>query len=70
MIGGFREVNKFLVMELFPIPQISTVLQELEGFTFATVLDLNMGYYTIWLDPDAPKICIIIFPGESILTSG
>jgi hypothetical protein len=38
------------------------VLQELEGFTFATALDLNMGYYTIRLDPDASKICTIIFP--------
>jgi hypothetical protein len=37
------------------------VLQELEGFTFATALDLNMGYYTIRLDPDASKICTIIF---------
>ena len=44
------------------MPKISTVLQELEGFTFATALDLNMGYYTIRLDPDASRICTIIFP--------
>ncbi len=37
------------------------VLQELEGFTFATALDLNMGHYTVRLDPDASKICTIIF---------
>jgi hypothetical protein len=30
--------------------------------TFAMALDLNMGYYTIRLDPDASRICIIIFP--------
>ncbi len=35
------------------------MLQELEGFTEATALDLNMGYYTIWLDPAASKICTI-----------
>jgi hypothetical protein len=46
-ISDFREVNKRLVRKLFPIPKISTVLQELEGFTFGTALDLNMGYYTI-----------------------
>ncbi len=34
----------------------------MEGFTFATALDLNMGYYTIRLDPDASKICTIILP--------
>jgi hypothetical protein len=38
------------------------MLQELDGFTFATALYLNMGYYTIHLDPDAFKICTIIFP--------
>ncbi len=39
------------------------VLQEIEGFSFATALDLNIGYYyTIRLDPDASKICTIIFP--------
>jgi hypothetical protein len=37
-------------------------LQEIEGFSFATALDLYMGYYTIRLDPDASKICTIIFP--------
>jgi hypothetical protein len=26
-----------------------------------TALDLNMSYYTIRLDPDASKICTIIF---------
>jgi hypothetical protein len=56
------EVNKRLVRKTFPIPQISTVLQEIEGFSYATALDLNMGYYTIRLDPDASKICTIIFP--------
>ena len=40
-------------------PKISTLLQELEGFKYATSLDLNMGYYTIRLDPDAQKICMI-----------
>jgi hypothetical protein len=60
-ISDFREVNKRLVRKPFPIPKISTVLQELEGFTSATARDLNMGYYTICLDPDASKICTIIF---------
>jgi hypothetical protein len=61
-LSNVWEVNKRLIRKPFPIPKISTVLQELEGFTFATALDLNMGYYTIRLDPDASKICTIIFP--------
>jgi hypothetical protein len=58
----FGEVKKSLVRKPFPIPKVSTVLQELEGFFFATALDLNMGYYTIRLDSDASKICIILYP--------
>jgi hypothetical protein len=38
------------------------VLQELEGLSFAMDLDLNKGYYLIRLDPDASRICTIIFP--------
>ncbi len=45
--------------------KISTVLQELEGFTFATALDLNIGYYNIRLDTDASRICTIIGDGTS-----
>jgi hypothetical protein len=61
-LSNFQEVNKRFIRKPFPIPKISTVLQELEGFTFATALDLNMGYYTIRLDPNASRICTIIFP--------
>ena len=61
-LTDFRKLNKMLVRKPFPLPKISVVLQELEGFTYATSLDLNMGYYTIRLDPDASKICTIIFP--------
>jgi hypothetical protein len=61
-LSDFWEVNKRLIRQPFLIPKISTVLQEIEGFSFATALDLNMGYYTIRLDSDASKICTIIFP--------
>jgi hypothetical protein len=61
-LRNFWEVNKSLVRNPFLTPKISMVLQELEGFSFATALDLNMGFYTIRLDPNAPRICTIIFP--------
>jgi hypothetical protein len=61
-ISGFRELNKRIVRKPHPIPKISTILQELKGFTYATALDLNMGYYTIRLDPTASEMCTIIFP--------
>jgi hypothetical protein len=61
-LTDFREVNKRLVRKPYPLPIIQQILQELIGFMYATALDLNMGYYTIRLDPDASRICTIIFP--------
>ena len=54
-LTDFRELNKRLVRKPFSIPKISTVLHELEGFTYVTALDFNMGNYTIRLDPDASR---------------
>jgi hypothetical protein len=38
------------------------MIRSMEGFTFASKLELNMGYYHIKLDADAQKLCTIIFP--------
>ena len=64
VISDFREVNKQIIWTPYPIPKIWTMLQDMEGFTYATSLDLNMGYNTIRLDPDAQKICTIVLPWE------
>ncbi len=61
-ISDFRELNKRIVRKPSSIPKISTILQELEDFAYATALDLNMGYYTIRLDSMASEMCTIIFP--------
>jgi hypothetical protein len=38
------------------------MFRSMEGFTFASALDLNMGYYHIKLDADDQKLCTIVFP--------
>jgi hypothetical protein len=40
-ISDFRELNKRIVRRPYPIPEISITLQELEGFTYETALELN-----------------------------
>ena len=35
-------------------------MQQLEGFQYATTLDLNMGYYTIRLSPPSQGMMAII----------
>ena len=61
-ITDIRELNKRIIRRPYPIPKISTTLQELEGFTYAKALVLNMGYYTIRLDPRVVEMFTIIFP--------
>ena len=61
-ISNFWELNKRIVRRPYPIPKISTTLQELECFTYVTALDLNMGYYTIRLDQRVVEMFTIIFP--------
>ena len=61
-IGDFREVNTHIKRKPFPLPKISDLLQKLEGFTYATSLDLTMGYYCIALTPEASKLCTVVLP--------
>ena len=62
VVSDFRMLNSLLKRKPYPIPKIQDLLATLNGFTFATSLDLNMGYYTIHLTPDASHTCTIIFP--------
>ena len=57
-----RAINKLLKRYPFPLPKIQDMLQKLEGFQWATSLDLNMGYYHIRLSPNSSKLCTVVFP--------
>ena len=48
-LSDFRKVNKIVRRKTFLIPEIQDMLLDLEGFTYASYLDLNMGYYHIEL---------------------
>ena len=62
VITDFRELNKQIKRKPFPIPKIHDLLLKLEGFKFATSLDLNMGYYHIELTPMSKKLCTFVLP--------
>ena len=59
-ITDFRKVNNQILRKPFPIPRIADTLQQLEGFTFASALDLNMGYYTIPLHECSKDVTTIV----------
>jgi len=55
-ISDFRELNKRILRKPYPIPNVQDMLLNLEGFQWATSLDLNMGYYHIRLDPSSKEL--------------
>ena len=61
-ISDFRELNQRIRRKPYPIPKIQDLLLKLEGFQYATSLDLNMGYYHIELDPQSKQLCTIVLP--------
>jgi hypothetical protein len=64
VVTDFRKLNLLLKRHPFPIPNIgkADMIRSMEGFTFASALDLKMGYYHIKLDAGAQKVCTIVFP--------
>ena len=55
------------------MPKINVMLLKLEGFQYATSLDLNMGYYHIHLSKNASNLCTIILPRgnmDTVSTNG
>ena len=61
-LADLREVNKVIKRKPYPLPKITDMLQKLEGFMFATSLDLNMGYYHMVLTPFSSRLCTIVLP--------
>ena len=61
-ISDFRDLNKRIIQKLYPIPKIQDLLLKLEGFKYATSLDLNMGDYHIELSPFSQQLCTIVLP--------
>ena len=44
------------------MPNINDMLLKLEGFQYATSIDLNMGYYHIRLRENTSNLCTINIP--------
>jgi hypothetical protein len=61
-LADLIDVNKVIKRKPFPLSKIQNMLQKLDGFWYATSLDLNMGYYHILLTPWLSSLCTIVLP--------
>jgi len=61
-ISDFRELNKRILRKPCPIPNMQDMLLNLEGFQWATSLDLNIGCCHVRLDPASKQLCTIVLP--------
>jgi hypothetical protein len=62
VLTDFRKLNEWVVRRPHPLPKISDLLQRLEGFRYATAIDLSMGYYHIPLDSYSQGLCGTVMP--------
>ena len=62
VLTDFRKLNEYLIRRPHPLPKISDLLQQLEGFKYATAIDLSMGYYHIPLDEQSQGLCGTVMP--------
>ena len=61
-ISDFCELNKRRLRKPYRISRIQDMLQRMEGLTWVSAIDLNMGYYHINLSPESRQLCTIVLP--------
>ena len=61
-LSEFSNLNEQLKRKSYPMPKINELLLKLEGFQYATSLNLNMGYYHICPSKKTSNLCTTILP--------
>ena len=61
-LSNFRKLNQRIRRKPLLIIKIQDMLLNLEGFTYTSYLDLNMGYYHIESSPGLKQLYAIVLP--------
>jgi RNase H-like domain found in reverse transcriptase/Reverse transcriptase (RNA-dependent DNA polymerase) len=51
-VQDYREINKWTIHDVYPIPQITHILEQLQGKMLFTALDICWGYNNIQIKPE------------------
>src|SRR5699024_8262842 len=62
IVFDYRKVNKQMVPDLYPIPNIWALLQKAAGCRYYTCLDLNWGFWNVPLTEECRKYTAFITP--------
>ena len=61
-VTDFRELNEHVHRSPFLVPPTRDTLHKMEGFQFATTIDMSMGYWHTQLDLESQEKCVITTP--------
>ena len=62
VISNFRELNKRIKRNTYPIQSIRESVASVGQFHFVTCIDLVMGFYGMQLSENSRQLCTIILP--------
>jgi transposase InsO family protein len=61
-ITDYRMLNKVVIRHPWPMPHISDMTENIGRYTYATCLDLSMGYYHLELSESASNLTTFMLP--------
>jgi Reverse transcriptase (RNA-dependent DNA polymerase) len=61
-LTDLRKLKKCLIRKPVHLPLIDDLIWKVQGFTYATCLDLNRGYYHFELDEASKQLCGTVLP--------
>ena len=67
-VTDFRKLNAQIKLSPYPLPHIKDMLLKVSNFTYATALDLVMGYYNIRLSSTLVNYALLLHHSESMST--
>lgn len=62
LVIDYRQVNKVIEDDKFPLPNITEILDSLSGAVYFSHLDLSQGYYQLELEKNSRKITAFTTP--------